>query len=314
MSKSNMRAGYKELVVSSSHDLNYKQKVFREIAFEAELDRHIVPECEDQARMQCGEEPDNRWNAVKELRNLILERGECNPPRLDDAFLLRFLRARRSVPARAHRLLVRYCKFREENPELWKGVYWYGLARLGDIFEGVLYDRPDVGRLIIARLGQWNPDVFPADDLVRGCLLLLEVGIMQPKLQVLGGTAILDCEGMTLKHMRQLSPSIAVKVMNVMGFAFPLHQRGVHIVNCSRVLEKLFYLFRRFAPASDLWDKVFFHRENYVSLQKHIDPECLPERYGGFRQSVTLGEWLTAIKMYKRDDFDADISSIGYAI
>lgn len=35
------------------------------------------------------------------------ERGECHPPRMDDAFLLRFLRARLFIPARAHRL-VRY--------------------------------------------------------------------------------------------------------------------------------------------------------------------------------------------------------------
>jgi hypothetical protein len=57
----------------------------------------------------------------------------------------------------------------------------------------------------------------PVDDLIRGCLLLLEVGIMQPKLQVLGGTALLDCEGITMRHMRQLSPSIALQAMNVMG-------------------------------------------------------------------------------------------------
>ncbi|CAH2226469.1 jg11731 [Pararge aegeria aegeria] len=85
---------------------------------------------------------------------LILERGECHPPRMDDAFLLCFLRARRSIPARAHRLMVRYCNFREQNPHLWSEVSWYGLRRLGNVFEGVLFDRPDVGRLIICRIGE----------------------------------------------------------------------------------------------------------------------------------------------------------------
>ncbi|XP_038221831.1 clavesin-1-like isoform X2 [Zerene cesonia] len=288
--------------------------MFREIAFRAELDRHIVPECEDQARILCGEDPDNRKNAIKELRDMILERGECIPPRLDDAFLLRFLRARRSIPARAHRLLVRYCRFREQNPRLWKDVYWYGLARLGNIFEGVLYDRPDVGRLIIGRLGKWDPDTTSAEELVSGMLLLLEVGIMQPKLQVLGGTALLDCDGMTLYHMRQLTPTVAVQAMNVMGYSFPLHQRGVHVINCSRIIEKLFYLFKRLAPVDAIWKNVYFHGYDNSSLHRYIDPECLPKRYGGYREAVSLGEWLTAIKQYKDDNFDKDMSSIGYGV
>lgn len=40
---------------------------------------------------------------------------------------------------------------------------------------------------------------------------------MQPKLQILGGTALIDCEGITMKHFRQLSPAIALQAMNVMG-------------------------------------------------------------------------------------------------
>ncbi|CAG4935841.1 unnamed protein product [Colias eurytheme] len=290
------------------------RKTFREIAFRAELDRHIVPECEDQARILCGEDPDNRTNAIKELRDMILDRGECNPPRLDDAFLLKFLRARRSIPARAHRLLVRYCRFRDQNPKLWKDVYWYGLARLGHIFEGVLYDRPDVGRLIIGRLGEWDPDIITAEELMSGMLLLLEVGIMQPKLQVLGGIALLDCEGMTLYHMRQLTPTVAIQAMNVMGYSFPLHQRGVHVINCSRIIEKLFYLFKRLAPVDDIWKNVYFHGYDNSSLHRYIDPECLPVRYGGFREAVSLGEWLTAIRQYKDEEFDKDMSSIGYAV
>lgn len=47
--------------------------------------------------------------------------------------------------------------------------------------------------------------------------MLLEIGIMQPKLQIVGGTGLLDCEGLTMKHVRQFSPSVALQGMNVMG-------------------------------------------------------------------------------------------------
>ncbi|CAH2229644.1 jg4874 [Pararge aegeria aegeria] len=160
-------------------------------------------------------------------------------------------------------------------------------------------------------LGEWDPDVIPVEDLVRGCLIFLEVGIMQPKLQVLGGTALLDCEGITLKHMRQLTPSVVMQIINVTGFAFPIYQRGMHIINCSRLFEKLFYVFKRFAPSDELWERVHFHGYDLTSLHRYIDPECLPKRYGGRREPVSLRDWLSKIKQYKNKQFDEDMKSLG---
>ncbi|KAG6457640.1 hypothetical protein O3G_MSEX010421 [Manduca sexta] len=287
---------------------------FEEIAFQAEMNRHEDPDSEEDAFVLCGEDPTTRNKKIVEFRNLIKERNECHPHRTDDAYLLRFLRARQSIPARAHRLLVRYCNFREANPHLWRDVDWFGLTRLGSVFEGVLYDRPDVGRIIICRLGLWDPDKLPVEDLIRGCLLLLEIGIMQPKLQIVGGTGLLDCEGLTMKHMRQFSPSIALQAMNVMGYSFPLHQRGIHIINCSRFFETLFPLFKRLAPADDLWKKVYMHGYDITSLHRYIDPECLPKRYGGYRDPVSLERWLTKIKEYKNKSFDNDMRNLGYGV
>lgn len=71
-------------------------------------------------------------------------------------------------------------------------------------------------------IGKWDPNEYPVEDLMRGCLLLLEVGIMQPKLQVLGGTVIVDCEGIGMKHARQLTPSVALQAINVMGVSISL--------------------------------------------------------------------------------------------
>lgn len=81
----------------------------------------------------------------------FLERGECVPFRTDDAFLLRFLRARNFVVERAHRLVsspfqkltnqsikshplqfVNYHEFKENNPEFFEGVELMHLKKLGD--------------------------------------------------------------------------------------------------------------------------------------------------------------------------------------
>lgn len=44
---------------------------FQEIAFKAELDRHVDPECEYQASILCGEDPATREIAVEKLRQMI---------------------------------------------------------------------------------------------------------------------------------------------------------------------------------------------------------------------------------------------------
>jgi hypothetical protein len=46
--------------------------------------------------------------------------------------------------------------------------------------------------------------------------------------------------------------------------------------------------------------------------RRFIDPECLPKRYGGHRDEVSLEQWLTKIRRYKNKEFDSDIRSLGY--
>ncbi|OWR46677.1 putative alpha-tocopherol transfer protein [Danaus plexippus plexippus] len=78
---------------------------FIDIAFQAEVSRFEDQEFEECARRNCSEDPETRQTAIHNLRNLIYQRGECNPRRLDDAYLLRFLRCRRFIPALAHKLV-----------------------------------------------------------------------------------------------------------------------------------------------------------------------------------------------------------------
>ncbi|CAG9130100.1 unnamed protein product [Plutella xylostella] len=79
---------------------------FIEIAFQAEICRHEIddPEYEEYARRNCNETRETRAKGIEELRRMIYERGECHSRRMDDAYLLRFLRCRRFIPALAHKL------------------------------------------------------------------------------------------------------------------------------------------------------------------------------------------------------------------
>ncbi|XP_072938207.1 clavesin-2-like [Epargyreus clarus] len=287
---------------------------FLEIAYEAELNTEEDPELSKLAQEQCNEDLHTRASVIRELREMIYERDECRPHRTDDEFLLRFLRSRDFVVPRAHKLVVRYCNFREEYPELYKGVDLWSLTKVKNVFEGSMYDRPDVGRLSIFRFGVWDPSEFSVEDLVRTGVMMSEIGIRQPKIQVLGCTVIVDLEGLTLRQVATLTPTVAYQIVNIMGVSAPGRLRSCHIINYSWILNTFIYLFKRFIPQRS-WDRIHFHGYDLKSLHKQIDPQCLPARYGGTcRNHVTIGDWLEKIKKYRDERFDKEMKALGYIV
>lgn len=287
---------------------------FLEIAFEAELSTKEDPELLAIAPEQCNENAATRDTAIAELRKMIYDRGECTPHRTDDAYLLRYLRARDFIVPRAHKLLVRYYSFREEYPHLYKGVDLWGLMKVNDAYEGSMLDRPDVGRLSVFRFGTWDPSEFSVEDLVRAGMAITEIGIRQPKVQVLGGTVIVDMAGLTLKHVSTLTPTIAYQIVNLMGISVAARLRTCHIVNYSWMLNTFFYIFKKFIP-QHAWDKIHFHGNDLTSLHKYVPPECLPARYGGTcRNHVSIGKWLQKIKKYRNEEFDREMKALGYIV
>ncbi|XP_075979708.1 clavesin-2-like [Anticarsia gemmatalis] len=285
---------------------------FLEIGFEAELNTEESPELLELAEELCNEHQHTRGAAITEFRKMILDREECFPYRMDDEFLLKFLRVRNFTVPRAHRLLVRYCAFREQYEHLYKGVDLWDLIKVKDAYEGTMLDRPDIGRLSIFRFGMWDPNEFPVEELVKAGMAMMEIGVRQPKLQVIGTTVLVDLEGITLRHVATLTPTVAYQIVCLMGVAVPGRLRSCHIINYSWILNTFFYLFKKFIPR-DAWDRIHFHGNDLKSLHQHIDLECLPPRYGGTcRSSASFGVWLSKVKKYRNEQFDKEMKQIGY--
>lgn len=57
---------------------------------------------------------------------------------------------------------------------------------------------------------------MPIDDLFRAALIVLELGILEPRAQIKGGVVIFDLQGIGLHHAWQVSPSIAAKVIQLL--------------------------------------------------------------------------------------------------
>ncbi|XP_072938187.1 clavesin-1-like [Epargyreus clarus] len=286
---------------------------FIDIAFQAEVSRYEDAEFEEYARRNCDEDPQNRSRVIEEFRNMIYERGECSPRRIDDAYLLRFLRCRRFIPALAHKLMVRYEDFRRKNAYLYE-CRAFGLKSVKKVYAGTFPDSPVNGRITLMRFGRWDVDSVPIVDVVRCALLMDEIAVMQPKLQILGVTIIVDLEGLSVRHVRHLTPTIAYQIVSLMGVSFPLPNHGLHIVNYNWFLNTFFYLFKQFIPGA-AWERLHFHGYDMSSLHKHIHPKYLPPEYGGYCEHVvSIEEWIRKIDMYKDDFMAQELRNLGFTV
>lgn len=257
----------------------------------------LPPDLQEYARLQCGEDPNSRLQAIYELRDIIYERGECTPHRMDDEYLLRFLRARNFIPQRAHRLMVNYCQFKEENPELFENVYPLDLRRIGDnnIVSVPPYRDQHGRRLLYFRLGCWDPKVTSVEDLFKATIFILELGLLEQRTQILGGVALFDLEDLGIQHAWQITPSVATKIIKLLVSSFPTKIHAIHIINHSWIFDKIYNIFKPLLT-KEMSSKIYFHGHDNTSLHKHINPDHLPERYGGIWPEYPYTIWLESLK------------------
>lgn len=65
-------------------------------------------------------------------------------------------------------------------------------------------------------LGNWDPSKFGVEELFKGTLVILELGVLEPRAQILGGVCIFDLADITMQHAWHVTPSVARKVVELM--------------------------------------------------------------------------------------------------
>ncbi|CAG9864382.1 unnamed protein product [Phyllotreta striolata] len=266
----------------------------------------------DWAREHLDENPETRDQVLQDFRDLIYERGECVPHRMDDAFLLRFLRARFFVVERAHRLLVNYYEFKENNPEFYTGVNLKNLLRMGDdaIITVPPYREQTGRRILLYRIGNWDPEKFGTTELFQATMIVLELAILEQRAQIMGGICMFDLGGLSLQQAWYMTPTIAHKIVQIMVTSFPMKIHALHIVNQSRIFDIVYNIFKPFLDER-MKERIFFHGEDRDSLHRHIDPKHLPERYGGIHPDYNYNDWI--VNFEKNENIVEELTSLGYS-
>lgn len=261
----------------------------------------------------CNEDPETRLMVLSELREMIYERGECTPHRMDDAFLLRFLRARMFVPERAHRLLVNYCNFKEEHPEIHERVDLWAMDFIGrhDVLTVPPYRDQDGRRAMVYRIGAWDTNAYSIDEIFKATVIVQELGILEQRAQILGGIALFDLDNIGMNHAWQITPTVAAKIVKLMVTASYMKIHKVHIVNHSWIFDKVFSMFKPLLNKT-MSERIFFHGYDMTSLHKHWHPDFLSVKYGGNRPELPHTLWTNSL----RTDKEAlkEMESLGYVL
>ncbi|XP_009435557.1 alpha-tocopherol transfer protein-like isoform X2 [Pan paniscus] len=218
------------------------------------------------AREELQEKPEWRLRDVQALRDMVRKEYPNLSTSLDDAFLLRFLRARKFDYDRALQLLVNYHSCRRSWPEVFNNLKPSALKDvLASGFLTVLpHTDPRGCHVVCIRPDRWIPSNYPITENIRAIYLTLEKLIQSEETQVNGIVILADYKGVSLSKASHFGPFIAKKVIGILQF--------------------------------------FLHGSDLNSLHTNLPSSILPKEYGGTAGELDTATW-NAVLLASEDDF-----------
>ncbi|KAE8736654.1 hypothetical protein FOCC_FOCC017891 [Frankliniella occidentalis] len=213
-----------------------------------------TPEQLKRMKQELDQDPEITKDDVKRLREWLKKQPHL-PSHMEDERLERFLYGCKFSLERTKHVLDTYYRVRATSPDIFcnrdplsdevqrniKDMSYFVLPKLTS--EGY--------RVTIFRLNNTDVDKFILQELTKRVVMCLDVRLKEEK--CLSNIMVVDFQGFTLQHFARFSPTLAGvrKAMLCVQDAFPLrlHQ--------------------------------FFFHSNLDKLKRHVDPEILPNEYGG---------------------------------
>jgi len=273
----------------------------------------VVEEVEWKLRAEVELQEKSEWRArdIQALRDLVLaEEGfVCDT---SDAFLIKFLRAKKFDYESSFRMLQRYLGLRARSPANFVKCL---PSRAGPIFDHQLQDvlphRDQFARRVfIFRSGVWDTTLITPADIFTTNYMCLEAMGREPKTQIAGMVAVVDMAGFGLYHMMQMSVDYVKDMVAMVQNSFPIRFREIHIVNESYLFDMVFALVKPFLT-DKISNRIRFHGADMTSLHRCVPKEILPAQYGGDQPAFDNSRLKAAIE--KMEDFFTALMNYGYS-
>nr|KAG5698893.1 hypothetical protein BaRGS_006787 [Batillaria attramentaria] len=213
----------------------------------------------EKAKKELNEDPNTRLIEIKTLRER-LEKVPGLKCRTDDAFLLRFLRAKKFDQERAYAQVLTFYKMQMEHPDVYENLTPQKVRHILDAgVTGVLKDRaPDGCRVIVYRPGRWDPDKGTIADVLANNFLTM-------------------CK--------------------LIEEAFPCRFKGIHFLNEPTFFDVVFTIIKQFMKEKmlkrlNVYGNIKEDPSKMKKLHEVFPPDMLPEDYGGKLPPFSNKDWV----------------------
>jgi len=135
-------------------------------------------------------------------------------------------------------------------------------------------------RVLVLKLGQWNPDNVSSKHLYTATSHLFQIVSFEPKTQVSGIVILCDLLGFGLKQLSALGLEEMKCCGDFLSGGFPLWVRRLLFVNNPKAFDILFGVLNPFL-GERIKNHVRFCGHDVDKLQEEIPPQLLPEYLKG---------------------------------
>ncbi|XP_065306376.1 alpha-tocopherol transfer protein-like isoform X2 [Dermacentor albipictus] len=270
----------------------------------------LPEELQKVAAEELGEDARKRDLCLVKLRNLL--QGETSlHSRMDDEFLLRFLRTKKFKVEVAYRTIRNYYRHRRESPEIFQGLR---PSKLRHVYHAngqmrLPHKDPEGRPIFVLRIGCWKPCDYDYYQLRKANMLCLEDICLDPAVQVKGLVCILDCRGWGLQHLLAFPISQVRKTIDLLQDCLPARFKAVHVVYQPSVFNVFFSLAKPFLTTKNI-NRIHIHGSDMASLHQYLPPSILPEEYGGVHGPFDNTKYCQGL--YDREDSFVQDLKYGY--
>ncbi|KAK6626580.1 hypothetical protein RUM44_009054 [Polyplax serrata] len=221
---------------------------------------------------------------MKNLRSFAQSNTEIDNPRTDDAFLERFLIARKNKFDECCRLYSNYFLFRQKNPDVVSRLNGQDVLiqqALRDGFPGVLENRDRKGRCVLLFIAsRWNCSCYNLTVIFRSLLLSLEFLISEKRNQYSGFVFVVDWTEFPYKQSSNFTPRLIKMMIKGLQDCFPAKFKGFHFVNQPWYIEIALTVIKPFLK-DKVKERIYLHGNNLSTLHEYIPKDILPAELGG---------------------------------
>ncbi|XP_017014306.1 alpha-tocopherol transfer protein-like [Drosophila takahashii] len=277
--------------------------------------RPLTPELQKVAKEQLMEDPARLEADLLAFRTWIEQQPHLNP-RMDDQFLVAFLRGCKFSLERAKSKLDKFYTLKTKYPEYFRITSttegkFREIHRTGAIIYLPTPLNENGPRIAISRMGLCPVDKYTLLECMQVAQAMQEIAILEDDYANVNGLVfIMDLKGATAAHMFQMTPSMAKKFTVFSEEALPLRLKAQHFINTIAGFEPIFNMFKPMM-SKKMQSRLFVHGNKMDLLTEQIPLKYLPVEYGG--ENGTVPEIVAAMekKFDEYSEFFRDNANYG---